>query len=66
MANLFKAVIQGGPHPKAFEKKKTAYVLQKSLSEILVPVKKLSDRIKIFSIALPAFAKAESAPFVQA
>ena len=31
--------LQGGPHPKAIENKKMEYVLQKSLSEILVPVK---------------------------
>ena len=30
--------LQGGPHPQAIENKKTEYVLQKSLSEILVPV----------------------------
>ena len=30
--------LQGGPHPKAIENKKSEYLLQKSLSEILVTV----------------------------
>ena len=30
--------LQGGPYPKAIENEKMEYVLQKSLSEILVPV----------------------------
>ena len=36
--------LQGGPHPKAIENKKTEYVL----SEILVPVRKSAEKFQWF------------------